>query len=150
MQVERTNSDALVVNKLPDGSTVIVDAKNETVFALNATAGAAWDACSDPTTLSRVTESMQRSFGPEINEELAEEAILQLHDKNLVKTSGSSSQATRREFITTLSAIALPVVVALSVADQRAYALVASSRPRPHPTPPPPPPPPPIRLPRLF
>jgi hypothetical protein len=150
MQVERTNSDALVVNKLPDGSIVIVDAKNETVFALNATAGAAWDACSDPTTLSRVTESMQRSFGPEINEELAEEAILQLHDKNLVKTSGSSSQATRREFITTLSAIALPVVVALSVADQRAYALVASSRPRPHPTPPPPPPPPPIRLPRLF
>ena len=150
MQVERTNSDALVVNKLPDGSTVIVDAKNETVFALNATAGAAWDACSDPTTLSRVTESMQRSFGPEINEELAEEAILQLHDKNLVKTSGASSQATRREFLTTLSAIALPVVVALSVADQRAYALVASSRPRPHPTPPPPPPPPPIRLPRLF
>ena len=150
MQVERTNLDTLVVNKLPDGSTVIVDAKNETVFALNATAGAAWDACSDPTTLSRVTESMQRSFGPEINEELAEEAILQLHDKNLVKTSGASSQATRREFLTTLSAIALPVVVSLSIADQRAYALVASSRPRPHPTPPPPPPPPPIRLPRLF
>ena len=147
MQVERTNLDTLVVNKLPDGSTVIVDAKNETVFALNATAGAAWDACSDPTTLSRVTESMQRSFGPEINEELAEEAILQLHDKNLVKTSGASSQATRREFLTTLSAIALPVVVSLSIADQRAYALVASSRPRPTP---PPPPPPPIRLPKLF
>jgi len=149
MQVERTNLDTLVVNKLPDGSTVIVDAKNETVFALNATAGAAWDACSNPTTLSKVTESMQHSFGPEINEELAQEAILQLHDKNLVKTSGSSSQATRREFITTLSAIALPVVVALSVADQRAYALVASSRPRPT-APPPPPPPPPIRFPKLF
>ena len=149
MQVERTNLDTLVVNKLPDGSTVIVDAKNETVFALNATAGAAWDACSNPTTLSKVTESMQHSFGPEINEELAQEAILQLHDKNLVKTSGASSQATRREFLTTLSAIALPVVVSLSIADQRAYALVASSRPRRTP-PPPPPPPPPIRLPKLF
>jgi Coenzyme PQQ synthesis protein D (PqqD) len=149
MQVERTNLDTLVVNKLPDGSTVIVDAKNETVFALNATAGAAWDACSNPTTLSKVTESMQHSFGPEINEELAQEAILQLHDKNLVKTSGGSSQATRREFLTTLSAIALPVVVSLSIADQRAYALVASSRPRRTP-PPPPPPPPPIRLPKLF
>lgn len=149
MQVERTNSDALVINQLPDGSRVIVDAENETVFALNATAGAAWDACSNPTTLSKVTESMQHSFGPEINEELAQEAILQLHDKNLVKTSGGSSQATRREFLTTLSAIALPVVVSLSIADQRAYALVASSRPRRTP-PPPPPPPPPIRLPKLF
>src|SRR5271170_3487647 len=89
MQVERTNSDALVVNKLPDGSTVIVDAKNETVFALNATAGAAWDACDSSTTLAGVTESMQRSFDPEISEELAEEAILQLHGKNLVKTSGT-------------------------------------------------------------
>ena len=70
MQVERTDSDALVVNKLPDGSTVIVDAKNETVFALNATAGAAWDACSDPTTLSGVTERMQRSLDQEITEEV--------------------------------------------------------------------------------
>ena len=64
MQIERTNSDALVINKLPDGSTVIVDAKNEAVFALNPTAGAAWDACSAPTTLTGVTESMQRSFDP--------------------------------------------------------------------------------------
>ena len=149
MQVERANSDALVVNKLPDGSTVIVDTKNETVFALNATAGAAWDACSDPTTLAKVTEGMQRSFDPAVNEGLAEEAILQLQDKKLVKMWGSSPQATRREFIGTLSAIALPLVVSLSVADQRAYALKASSGPRPTPAPPkvpkpsgPPPPPP--------
>lgn len=136
MQVERTNSDALVVNKLPDGSTIIVDGNNETVFALNATAGAAWDACSDPTTLAKVTEGMQRSFDPEVTEELAEEAILQLQDKKLVKMWGSSPQATRREFIGRLSAIALPLVVSLSVADQRAYALRASSGTRPTPAPP--------------
>ena len=126
MQVERINSDALVVNKLPDGSTVIVDSNNETVFALNATAGAAWDACSDPTTLAKVTEGMQRSFDPGVNEGLAEEAILQLHEKKLVKTWGLPS-ATRREFIGTLSAIALPLVVSLSITDQRAHALTASS-----------------------
>src|SRR5271168_1985933 len=103
MQIERTNSDALVVNKLPDGSTVIVDAENDAVFALNSTAGAAWDACGRSTTLAGVTESMQRSFDPGIREELAEEAILQLQDKNLVKTSGISSQASRRQFITTMS-----------------------------------------------
>jgi len=127
MQVERINSDALVVNKLPDGSTVIVDAKNETVFALNATAGAAWDACDSSTTLAGVTESMQRSFDPEISEELAEEAILQLHGKNLVKTSGTPLRASRRQFITTMTSIALPLVVSLSIAEQRAYAKKASS-----------------------
>jgi hypothetical protein len=60
MQVERTNPAILVENKLPDGSRVIVDSANETVFALNATSGAAWDACSMPTTLSRVAEDMRR------------------------------------------------------------------------------------------
>ena len=133
MQIERTNSDALVINKLPDGSTVIVDAKNEAVFALNPTAGAAWDACSAPTTLTGVTESMQRSFDPGISEELAEQAVLQLHDKKLVQTSGVPSQASRRQFITTMSAIALPLVASLSIAEQRAHAQTASSAPKPKP-----------------
>jgi hypothetical protein len=127
MQIERTNSDSFVVNKLPDGSTVIVDAKNEAVFALNSTAGAAWDACSGSTTLARVTEIMQRSFDPGLSEELVEEAILQLRDKKLVRTSGVSSQASRRQFITTMSTVALPLVVSLSIAEQRAYAGTANS-----------------------
>jgi Coenzyme PQQ synthesis protein D (PqqD) len=127
MQVERTDSNALVVNKLPDGSTVIVDAKNETVFALNATAGAAWDACSDPTTLSGVTERMQHSLDPDITEDLAQEAILRLQEQNLVKTSGS--QPSRRQFIATLgAAVALPLVVSLPMTEQRAYAAQAASK----------------------
>ncbi len=127
MQVERTNSD-LLVDKLPDGSRVIVDSKNETVFALNATAGAAWDACSAPTTLSKVAEDMRRSFDPGITEELALEAILQLQDKNLVTTSGSSSNATRRQVFATAAAIALPLVVSLTMAEQRAHASISWSR----------------------
>ena len=140
MQIERTNSDALVVNKLPDGSRVILDTENEAVFALNSTAGAAWDACSDRTTLARVTEKMQQSFDPGISEELAEEAIRQLHDKKLVKTSGTPSESSRRQFITTMSSIALPLVVSLSIGEQRAYAKKASSggekgSPKPKPKP---------------
>jgi hypothetical protein len=127
MQVERTNSNALVENKLPDGSRVIVDSENEVVLALNSTAGAAWDACHGPTTLSGVTESMQRSLDPGITEDLAEQAILQLQAQKLVKTSGSFSQATRRQFITTLGAIAIPLVVSLPIAEQRAYAKTAQS-----------------------
>jgi hypothetical protein len=133
MRIERTSSDALVVNKLPDGSTVIVDAKNEAVFALNSTAGAAWEACGGPTTLAAVTENMQRSFDPGVSEELAEEAILQLHDKKLVQASGVPSQASRRQFMTTMSSIALPLVVSLTIADQRAHAQNTSSAPKPKP-----------------
>jgi hypothetical protein len=55
-------------------------------------------------------------------EDLAEQAILQLQAQKLVKTSGSFSQATRRQFITTLGAIAIPLVVSLPIAEQRAYA----------------------------
>jgi hypothetical protein len=97
------------------------------IFGLNATVGAAWDACSSPTTLSKVAEDMQRSFDPGITEELALEAILQLEQKNLVTTSGSSSNATRRQVFATVSAIALPLVVSLTVAEQRAHASGAGS-----------------------
>jgi hypothetical protein len=128
MQVERVNSDALVGNQLPDGSKIILNPGNETAFALNATAGAAWDACSEPTTLARVTESMRCSLDAGTTEELAEEAILQLRDEKLVKTSGASSRATRRKFIATLGAAALPLVVSLTMADQRAHASNANSQ----------------------
>jgi hypothetical protein len=133
MQVVRTNSDAFVVNRLPDGSQVLLDPASEQVYALNATAGAAWDACRKPATLAEVTEDMQRSFDPALTNELAEEAILQLRDKSLVTTSGSSPQATRRQFITTLGAMAAPLVVSLTLADQRAYAGATTSRPTTHP-----------------
>lgn len=127
MLVERAKVDALVVNSLPDGSRVIIDSENERVLAMNATAGAAWDACTVPTTLSAVTQSMQRSFHEEVNEELAEEAIQQLERQQLVRTSGVPSQATRRKFIHTLGALAVPLVVSLSVTEQKAYAKKAKS-----------------------
>lgn len=127
MHVERMNSGPLTVNQLPDGSRVIVDQTNETVFALNAMAGAAWDACRAPTTLAKVTDSMRRSFDAATTEELAQEAILQLQDKNLVRTSESLPPASRRKFLATLGAAAVPLVVSLTIADQRAHAITASS-----------------------
>ena len=126
MQIERTNSNDLVVNGLPDGSKVIVDSKSERVFALNATAGAAWDACSDPTTLSNVADKMRRSLTPEISDELAEQAILRLEEQKLVTTSGFP-KTTRRQALATLGAVALPLVVSMTLADQRAFAQRARS-----------------------
>ena len=127
MQIERTNANHLSVDKLPDGSRVIVDRKRETVFALNTTAGAAWDACSRPTTLSKVAEDTQRSFDQAITEEIALEAILQLEEQKLVTTSGSSPESTRRRALATAAAIALPLIVSLTLAEQRAHANASGS-----------------------
>lgn len=127
MQVERSASNDLTANQLPDGSRLLFDAQNEKVFALNATAGAAWDACTHPTTLTKVTEEMQRSLGTEIGEDVAENAILQLQEQNLVKTSGSAAQTSRRQFLTRVGMVAVPMVVSLTVADQKAYAFNSNS-----------------------
>lgn len=130
--------NVLAENQLPDGSRILIDRNNETVFALNATAGAAWDACAAPTTLCDVTKQMQRSLGTEITEELAEETVLQLEQKNLVMLSAQARQTTRREVLSTLGKVAVPLVVAMSLTEQRAHAQAAKSGspvhvPRPEP-----------------
>jgi coenzyme PQQ synthesis protein D (PqqD) len=135
MKIECTDLSSLVVNKLPDGSRVIVDQDNATMYALNATAGAAWDACTQPTTLPEVAERMQSSLEVTVTEELAEMAIRQLQENHLVAAPGLLAQTTRRQMIGSLSAaIALPLVVSLTLADQKAYAKSAHS---PAPQPPP-------------
>ena len=127
MHVERVKSDALVVNQLPDGSRIIRDTTTDKLYSLDPIAGAAWDACSDPTTLENMTQTMQGAFDREITEEIAEEAILQLKDHNLVNTSESPSLGSRRRFLAAMGAAAVPFVVSLTVGDQRAYAKKANS-----------------------
>jgi hypothetical protein len=127
MQIERRDTNNLVVNGLPDGSKMIVDSRNEMVFALNPTAGAAWDACSSQTTLAAVAEDMRRTCNPAITEEVAEQAIAQLHEKELVKTSGLLRNANRRRVLAGLSAVALPLIVSMTMSEQRAFAAVANS-----------------------
>ena len=127
MHVERVTSNDLVVNSMPDGSRVIRNSKNEMVFALNATAGAAWDACASATTIAGVAEEMRRSFDPGVTDELAEACILQFQEKNLISISGSTPKHTRRAVLAGLSAVALPLVVSLTVGEQKAHAQHAQS-----------------------
>jgi hypothetical protein len=136
MQIQRVPSDALSENKLPDGSRLIVNQRTETVFALNATAGAAWDACAEPTTLTALRERMKLAVGSEVTEEEAEQAVFALQERNLV-TSSQAPLRTRRQMLATIGAVALPMVVALTLADQKAFAKSAQSTSS---APPPPPP----------
>jgi hypothetical protein len=157
MKIQCSREESLLVNKLPDGSQVIVNPSNETMYALNATAGAAFDACracQQATTLPEVAETMQRSLNVTVTEELAEMAVRQLHENKLVSAPEVQAKPTRRQIIGSLgAAAALPLVVSLTLADQKAYAQQSSS-PAPVRTPPipprtPPPPPPPLRFPLL-
>lgn len=137
MQIERANSSKLSFNPMPDGSRIIRNSESETVFALNATAAAAWDACSSGTTVPAIAEEMRRSFDPNVSDELAEASLLELQDKKLVTISGSGFKATRREVLAGLGAVALPLVVSLTVGEQKAYAKNAgsvdeNSHPAPH------------------
>lgn len=127
MQVERTDLSKLAVNSMPDGSRIIRNTENATVLALNATAGAAWDACASATTVKEVAEEMRRSFDPHVTNELAEASLLELQDKNLVTISGSAFKATRRQILAGLGAVALPLVVSLTVGEQKAHAQHAGS-----------------------
>jgi hypothetical protein len=140
MQVERVKGTDFVTSPMPDGSRVIRDSGNENIFALNATAGAAWDACDSANTVIGVAEEMRRSFDPNVTDELAEASILELQKKNLVIISGAEARATRRQILVGLGAVALPLVVSLTLGEQKAYAQRASSvdtddheKSRPHP-----------------
>lgn len=120
MNIERSQSEHLVVNELPDGSKILVDSGKQTMFALNPTAGAAWDACSSPTTLSAMAENMKVTEGE------AEEAVLELRAKNLVATSGPL-QPSRRRFMAGAAVAAVPLVLAMTMGEQKAHAQIANS-----------------------
>jgi hypothetical protein len=136
MQIERTDPSKLVVNGLPDGSKVIVDPANERIYALNPTAGAAWDACQHETTLAEVVEEMRRSFGPSVTNEVAEQAIARLQEENLVRATGLLRNASRRQVLAGIAAIALPLVVSMTMTEQKAFAQVANSGQHPPSDPP--------------
>ncbi|HXS75611.1 MAG TPA: PqqD family peptide modification chaperone [Terracidiphilus sp.] len=127
MIVERVNCGNLAMNSMPDGSRIIRNSENNTVLALNATAAAAWDACASAKTVPEVADAMRRSFDPTVTDELAEASVLELEDKKLVTISGSAFKATRRQILAGLGAVALPLVVSLTVGEQKAHAQNASS-----------------------
>ena len=127
MMIERNDSSNLSIKQMPDGSKIIVNSENETVLALNTTAAAAWEACDGPTSLAEVTERMRGALGSELSEEIAEQSILKLQEQNLVTTSGAYNQTSRRAVLAALGTVALPLVVSMTVAQQKAYAYTARS-----------------------
>jgi hypothetical protein len=76
-----------------------------------------------------------RRTNPAVTDEVAENAVLQLQEKELIKASGLLKNASRRQVLAGLTAVALPLVVSMTMTEQKAFAERANSRQDPPPPP---------------
>jgi hypothetical protein len=131
-RIVRSESPELVVQTLPDGSTAIFDAATKNVYSLNPSAAAAWEGCGSATTLSELASAMSRRLSAPVTEELAHEAVSELSAAGLVTVSHAERFGTsRRDLIKQVAGVAIPVVLVLTGAQQRAHAQTAGSTPPP-------------------
>ena len=134
--IERTGTSELVVQALPDGSTAVFQVATKNVYSLNPTAAAAWEACESATTLSHLAAAMSHRLNAPISEELAQEAVSELAAVGLVSVTPTDAFGTsRRQMLKQVAGVALPVVLVLTGAEQRAHAQHAASAPETTPPP---------------
>jgi hypothetical protein len=131
-EIVRTGSSELIVQSLPDGSTAIFEVATKNVYSLNPSAAAAWDACASATTLPELAAAMSRALHAPVTEDLANEAVRELVDAGLVTvTPIEPLGASRRAMLKQVAGVALPVVLVLTGAQQRAHAQDAVSEQNP-------------------
>jgi Prealbumin-like fold domain/Coenzyme PQQ synthesis protein D (PqqD) len=130
LEIARSGSSELVVQALPDGSTAIFEVATRNVYSLNPSAAAAWESCASPTTLSQLAAAMSRRLNAPVTEDLAHEAVSELVAVGLVRVTPAERLGTsRRAMLKQAAGVALPVVLALTGAEQRAHAQVVGSPP---------------------
>ena len=133
-------TERLTVEKLTDGSTAIFDDRSKCVHSLNPSATLVWNACAGGATLSQIAATLGQNSGPS-DEQTALQAILQLQKAELVTAemsiAGLPIDMGRRSLLMSvgsIGAMAVPVVLTLTSAEQRAYAFQAVSGTTPAPT----------------
>ena len=130
LEIVRSGSSEFVVQPLPDGSTAIFEVATKNVYSLNPSAAAAWEACASPTTLSRLATEMSRRLSSPVTEDLAHEAVSELVAVGLVSATPADRLGTsRRAMLKQVAGVALPVVLVLTGAQQRAHAQSNGSNP---------------------
>jgi hypothetical protein len=128
LEIVRSGSSEFIVQALPDGSTAIFEVATKNVYSLNPSAAAAWEACASPTTLSRLAAEMSRRLNKPVTEDLAHEAVSELVAVGLVSATPAERLGTsRRTMLKQVAGVALPVVLVLTGAEQRAHAQTVST-----------------------
>lgn len=130
LEVARTDASGLVVQSLPDGSAAIFDAATKNVYSLNTSAAAAWDACASARTLPGIAAAMSFRLQAPVSEELAHAAVSELEAVGLVRiTAPEGLPTSRRDMLKQVAGVAIPMVLVLTAAEQRAHAQGAGSPP---------------------
>jgi hypothetical protein len=130
LEIVRSGSSEFIVQPLPDGSTAIFEVATKNVYSLNPSAAAAWEACASATTLSRLATAMSRRLDRPVTEDLAHEAVSELVAVGLVSaTPAERLGSSRRAMLKQVAGVALPVVLVLTGAEQRAHAQGNGSNP---------------------
>ena len=130
LEIARSGSSEFIVQALPDGSTAIFEVATKNVYSLNPSAAAAWEACASATTLSRLATAMSRRLNRPVTEDLAHEAVSELLAVGLVSaTPAERLGSSRRAMLKQVAGVALPVVLVLTGAEQRAHAQSNGSNP---------------------
>ena len=138
LEIVRRVSSEFIVQTLPDGSAALFEVATKNVYSLNPSAAAAWEACASPAPVSQIAASMARRLGAPITEDLAHEAVAELVTAGLATVTASEGFGTsRRAMLKQVAGVALPVVLVLTGAQQKAHAQGSGSNPPPLTTPPP-------------
>lgn len=126
--------ESLTVERLSDGSTAIVDNRVKSVHSLNSSATLVWDACAQGATVAHICEAIEAKSGSPVDAEVIHQALAQLQRANLIESESPISAETidlgRRSMLKragAAGAFAIPVVLTLTAAEQRAYAFQAIS-----------------------
>jgi len=132
LEVVRKVSTEFIVQTLPDGSAALFEVATKNVYSLNPSAAAAWEACASPLTVAQLAAAMSRRLNAPVTEELAHEAVAELVTVGLATVTSTEAFGTsRRAMLKQVAGVALPVVLVLTGAEQKAHAQGAGSNPPP-------------------
>jgi len=123
--------EAIIAEKLADGSTAIFDQRSKSVHSLNPSATVVWEACAGGATLAQIAAALEALFGMPLKPGVCLEAIAQLRQAGLIETDEPIPAGLldhgRRSVLRAAGTLAVPVVLTLTTAQQRVYATLASS-----------------------
>jgi hypothetical protein len=130
----RNLDSRFIVERLPDGSAAIFDTASEAVHALNPAAVIAWDRCAEPARADDIAHVFADA-GLMTTDDVAFETLERLAAIGIVTRAGTAATAplpaSRRTALKAAAigsaALALPIVLTLTGAEQKAYAQGAGS-----------------------
>ena len=132
LEIVRRVSSEFIVQALPDGSAALFEVATKNVYSLNPSAAAAWEACASPAPVAQIATAMSRRLDAPVTEDLAHEAVAELVTAGLATVTSSEGFGTsRRAMLKQVAGVALPVVLVLTGAEQKAHAQGAGSNPPP-------------------